>query len=976
MPRDIKDAQIANPLHGAVSGRQGTNVPVLEQDNFSIMRDVVPKAVGIFTGVMNTANEAAFKEGQADRAADAEHMSGAVDQTAALVAARSWLTRDAYEQGVKLQDFTETQFDVQQRIAQQASDSAEAGDSVEMFSNKIKVHMSRLNDKIHNSGMQGVARAAAQDQLLGYITASQEKYQSNLEAVTKDNNAKAAAKDNAAGVSTFAASSPAGAPIVLQNIWTMNSQRGLMLNRGEANLEASKLQAAAIESILEKANPTNRADVEKINHISAWMDSEGNTMDSAITEKIRGTIDKKMQQVRYMSDMNYGTAINRLQENFAATKQLDLDGINRTTAELTSAVLNEELTPKQAKAHFNTLSRLKVQANADAGKRPGWTVGMNPKQRAAVGVSDTEAATDAMAQIATNRPAGEVGNIAIHMGALTGNDKLIESGTKFMLKGFMPSINTYSASELANMDNTDAEVQFKALQTVFRGSVGKPALQQKLIASMPQGVERTALFNLLASNDVDGIPDLAGRYQQEKDAVTLAQAEGASFKVKFTKDWAREQQSVLGQTFNKGSSQIGYEPSEENLEIATRRIQTHYDQHADYLRTRGWHITNQDMAALALRSEGLLISMPQGEVPITPTAKGMFSGSVNGQYSDAKVSAVLVSLGQRLALDLGPNAQNQSLYGMVTRGFYSLTNPLSSGIDVDQVQYTVADAGVTVQAYTNEGTPIPGAKRFYPYGEVQAIAQKPMETTEAGNLAAQVGGELGKDPATPFVFGDVQREMGVMEGIRNDYIKGLEVKPLVIDQVMSGQPGERRVVEIYPDTGTFGGSNLVKAAIVKRIVRDEGFLSQPDATDKDRPDVITVGYGTRKQTYVDMFGESKYNEFVAAAANGRDDPKFMKMNDEFTSKFFQVHDLQGMLATAGEPALSPEVVESPVAVALATTSWHGPKSAWVLAKAIKHVRDGGEIDAAYAAVQSTKAYRDAGDKRAREMLDALESVAP
>ncbi len=298
--RDIKDAQIANPLQGSVSGRQSNNVPVLEQDNFSIMRDVVPKAVGIFTGVMNTANEAAFKEGQADRAADAQHMSGAVDQTAALVAERSWLTRDAYEQGVKYQDFTETQLDIQQRIKQQSTDSAEAGDSVEVFSNKIKKHLATLNDRVHASGLQGQYRAAAQDQLLGYIATTQKTYQGDLETVTTDRIKRGASQQSAAAVEAIAKSGgDLGAVLAhLQTNWINANNSGSMLDRKKSLSIASKNQAGTIENILAKVNPSSPQDNETVNGISIWLDQTPHGMDPDVVDQLRGKVDSTMQLTR------------------------------------------------------------------------------------------------------------------------------------------------------------------------------------------------------------------------------------------------------------------------------------------------------------------------------------------------------------------------------------------------------------------------------------------------------------------------------------------------------------------------------------------------------------------------------------------------------------------------------------------------------------------------------------------------------
>ena len=63
------------------------------------MKDVLPTLSKIADGVMGTANEEAFKQGQVDQASDMLNIGNTVDSAAALIQQSSWLTKEAYTQG-------------------------------------------------------------------------------------------------------------------------------------------------------------------------------------------------------------------------------------------------------------------------------------------------------------------------------------------------------------------------------------------------------------------------------------------------------------------------------------------------------------------------------------------------------------------------------------------------------------------------------------------------------------------------------------------------------------------------------------------------------------------------------------------------------------------------------------------------------------------------------------------------------------
>ena len=986
MPRDIKDAQIANPLQGSVSGRQSNNVPVLEQDNFSIMRDVVPKAVGIFTGVMNTANEAAFKEGQADRAADAQHMSGAVDQTAALVAERSWLTRDAYEQGVKYQDFTETQLDVQQRIQQQASESAEAGDSVEMFSNKIKKHLATLNERVHGSGLQGQARAAAQDQLLGYIATTQKSYQETREAVTTDRIKRGASQQSAATVEAIAKSNgDIGAVLThLQTNWVNANSSASMLDRKKSLTIASKNQAGTIENILAKVSPSNPQDNETVNGISAWLDQTEHGMDPDVVDQLRGKIDSTMQLTRGVNASTLADRGNALAESLSTGGALDVPSMVRLETDIRNAVATQRISTADGQTQLSALSKLRIKANKELGEVIS-AVDMPPQQRLAAGITDAKHAKSYgqyAAKLYANDPL-KVGPALIQQGVDFSNPTLITQGVGYLVNPLLTKTAGRTGAELAGEDNTEAEQSLRVITGLFNGNMSNTGLQGTLLKGMPEGDERTAFFNILAENKTLDIPTFANKFAEEKTRVKMLRESGAPAKIKFDSKFIDDQSSVFGQLGGLNSA-MGAEwfhaVTEETKVNQAAELTDHYKRNANTLKERGWNITSPAMAMAAMRSEGMLLRMPQGEIPMSTLGRQMFTGT-SGKLDEEKTQATLIELGERMIIDKGEYAQSQSLFSALTGGDLSPgdntiteiaqgnilpfvhvgmsnTSWLHRSLNIDNMRYEITDGGVTVQAYKDDGTPIAGAKHHYPAWEVREAVNKPLEPSAVSNAVASIPGRVA----------DWRREYITKQTSGNGP---------VIDKVMSGTYGDRELVEIYPDTQkVFGGSNYVKSAVHRQLYADENFIKTPRATDPARPEVITVGYGVTKSTYVDMLGEDKWNNYVKAASHGRDYPPFMQMHDEFFNAYFTRHSMSKLVDRAGLPPLDETVTDPGVYKTLASMNWHGPASADVFADAIKSVREGGEVDEAIARVQETPAYQQSKGARRTAILTALENYRP
>ncbi len=956
--RDIKDAQIANPLQGSVSGRQGNNIAVLEQDNFSIMRDVVPKAVGIFTGVMNTANAAAFKEGQTDRAADADFMGSTIDQNAKLIAKSSWLTRDAYEQGVTFQDFSETQVDTQARITEQSKISARDGDSVEVFTNKIKKHMARTNDKLHASGLQGPALAAAQDQVIGYISAAQKQYQADVEVATSNRLNTAAAKSNSVSFENIMSASRTGDIgelfSALSNTVTTNVAYGTAINPADGNNEGGKLSSGTITTVIDRVVPNDPRSVALLNNTSLWLEARNpdgssvHNLPPAQVKELNKTIRKKMGEVRDVNNATVNDGLNTFEENAKVGKgAIDGSALERFQEHVNTQVRDQLISVKDGIAASNRISTLRGANDARMGADSA-AFNSSALQRAASGVSNKTHADDYTAAWLKQNPtkAAALGLEQTRAGYKLGNPVLVTQGYKTMITPVLGAIDSKTPQELSETDNTEGEIGLQSMLYTYKSN---PSERAAMLGQIPDANRKQAFTNLLSRGEVTTLPDFAAKLAKEELVVKSNASSGISQRIKITPASLEESGSFWGQGgifANKSTSaEWGNTPDANTQATMAVALNDHLQQNIEYLQSKGENPQTPEAGMYAMINQGLVVRTEQGYVPIPASSKTLFTG-VNG-YDAQRAEATLAEVALQMRTRLGP-AFNNDMIG-------------TSEADLDNFQYKIYPngGGMDVMAMDSKGVLKGDAIQHFSEEDIQTIYNRPID---AGSLE-RAGSYLATVP-------------GNTAAAYKQYIEGQvgNGNPNPVASFMAGSAGDTDKVEVYKAGPSFGNNNSLKTSVMQDIFYKEGWLPTPKATDRDRPDLKSVSFGVTEDTYMDFFkSKPKWDQFVAAAGRGKDDPEHMRMFDEFTETFFERNNLPGVIARAG---FAPVTQYSPPAhqrgvSELATVMWHGPASANVYADAMMDIRGGGEVDAAVNKVMATKAYLQSGSDRQQSMIDTL-----
>ena len=115
---------------------QNTNVAL----GASVLPSVIQTAAEVGTSMLATAREKAYVQGQ-------------VDYYAKNIQEHSWLTQDAYEQGLRVSDFSEGMLTYQSKVKELARSSVEAGDSLSVFTDKMAPLIQDMQQRVQNTGL-------------------------------------------------------------------------------------------------------------------------------------------------------------------------------------------------------------------------------------------------------------------------------------------------------------------------------------------------------------------------------------------------------------------------------------------------------------------------------------------------------------------------------------------------------------------------------------------------------------------------------------------------------------------------------------------------------------------------------------------------------------------------------------------------------------------------------------------------------
>ena len=919
--RDIRQPgpQAPNALQGAGVGfstgasRLDPSVPDIQSSDFSVMKDVVPALAQITEGVMGTARENAFKQGRADQAADMLAIGNTVDSAAALIDQASWLTRDSYAQGVKVQQFTEGQLETQQEIANQARKSAEAGEPIEVFTQKIKPTLAKLNSQIVNLGLTGKAKDAAHDQLLAYVAVSQKAYQSQREAVAEEQYTKASNQTASAGFALLTATTGS---VDSAEAFRTNVNALFTVEEGfdpvKAPENVGKKTKAVLDGILANVNPISVADQERIAGYAAYLRSQDSiNIPQEYRAKMLTSIGVKQEEIMQTNELSLSNGLRDLETTYNSTGSVDPDSLQSSAASIMRQVQLGQLKVQAGNTALDRLHRLGLKADKEMGDK-ALIKGADINTRRAFGIKDVDQTAqwqqDFTKQAAFQGMPEKAGTLVVKAGLQFKNYDAVTKGHQQLVGSYASALTRNPTEFASNPDGlaqrTFLEDKQLATDNIVNNDPVSSSFQYKAWQTALGADGAAAMDSVMADPQVQTIEEAMQRYPMALDKIKEQRSTGGLGNVKF--NGASLESGMFGKMFGLKSTlgaELGKNADPELLAIKANQLQMLYNSNKADLITK-YSISDDKSAMKAMLAEGLL--------------------------TETKFGTAMMSNRTKLVLGSGSIPNQDSIDRVDTDIRTSMVNELGPGVEAspENILIEYRPSGATVKIYSNNT-----------FKDDTLIAQKSIPMVDLQRM----------DRQTQEIETRVNKPVGVM----TTYKPG----------------GAVTTTPTYEDDGTFG-SNSFKISALQRISADEGYFTAPAQVDPNDPRTVLVGHSVRVDLYEKMFGKEQKDAFVLAARDPSSAAYGKLYNDFLTEHFKQ---FPSVLKTSGLEVQG-LFTDSFSAEVLASTYYHGITSAQVMAEAMGELKAGGELKDAVRKVQGTSAYQEAGGQRQREMIQALEEL--
>lgn len=876
--RDVRQPgpQAPNTLQGASVGfstgasRLDPNVPDISSSDFSAMKDVWPAVAKITEGVMGTARENAFRQGQADQAADMLNIGNTVDSAAALIEQASWLTRDSYAQGVKFQEYSEGQLETQSEISAQIAKSVERGESIQEFSQKIKPSLAKLNSKIAAFGLQGKAKDLAIDQMLGYTVAAQKGYQAAMEVKAETIYRNGLNQNTASSLDLLTNTQSIGDVVdVLNNAYDKTSMATSTFDPANAADATAKQLTGLVSEFSTRVIEASPADAMRVTSAIAWLYNSDKAKQLPIDARTK-MLESLNSVQSNIHEFNYNQALSQIQSaetQFKTTGQFDPEFVQRAHNYINTGEVDQTISLKHARSLRSALGGFYIQADKDAAKRHVSLYGTGADIDAA-GISRRAAASDGLAailQMYNGQPDGYIA--AIGVGVDKGRPELVAKAASGAVNLFSTRLGK-STAELEQDEGAGlANNVFNSLGSTYKqlNAQGKFDLAEQLLAGFSDADQREAVR--IMWSDPGAVPALGTEssviYESLYSGLKASTAD--SYNQTITPETLED--GLFGKFSNALSADFNFAQSEPMLAWQANDIQEMYNNHAKhYFQANRIHFKKDDSGegvTRAMLREGFLLNTKTQVLAINPAQRMAMGGGVRA--SDDRVNAGLDSIAQDVI----------SRMGDVEPHLFSL---VKNKVDRENVHFKLTNNGIIVGVMDDKGRSI-GDYMHYTYGDVYKLS-----TPSAGVSVAWVGGI--NTAGTNF--------------------------------------------KVPADTGTFG-SNQLKQGILKHLFVQEGYHKNLKASDPSRPDVTTFGHGITPGAAKDVFkDDTKVQRFISLAKDPSS-PEYQVMYDEFINGYFDNFKDVAVKAGLPDPTLGSidnvreQLAHTEAYKAIADAMYHGGK---------------------------------------------------
>lgn len=843
MARDIKQQAIQGPLVGQLSGfanAQGYGVSV---DKSDFMRDSMPNLLSAVGKVMDIANTEAFRKGQTDQASDMLNMNNTVDSAAALIKESSWLTRDAYSQGVKYQEYTEGQLETQAAIQKQVAASVTNGDTIDVFSQKIKPHLASLNKKMHSFNLQGKAKELAQDQILAYTVNAQQQYQSAAEGRAKLLFDRGVAQEasGAIGMLTNAQSAD-------DVIGTLENTSKILTNTTAAFDPKTSVQATAsymagiVEEFSGRVVGASPVDAMRIDATLGWLYNSPEAKKLPLKER-SNMIDSMTKAQDKVHEFNYNQVnvqIDTAERSFREQGVFDSDMISNGLDYVADGEAGGTISTSHARALRKRLGNFYTAADKDTPKLHAYltATGAELDGQGLNRVTADKAMYAQMLNAASGHPMANMATIG--QGMLLNRPGLVQLGSKGAVQMFESRLGMSSEQLLEDEGAGVANEANKSMGDTFKKFIGdgRIDLAYKMLDAFQDPIQKEVMR--IAWSEEGPTPDLGTEFSMRYESLYNGIAAGGddNYNVTFTPDAIN--MGWLGKVSNAASSDRWYGQSDAMKEWQVRNIQETYNLHGKSLfkanRQRFAKDEDGSGAIRAMLSAGLLINTKTQVLAVSPQQRMSMGGGVAA--SDDRIIKGMDAIAEDAIVRVGK----------VEPHLFSL---VKNKVDRENIHIEVTNSGVIVGAMDDDGRTI-GSPMYYSHGDVYKLS------TPAADATVMYSGDIN---TAGFKF------------------------------------------KVEADDGTFG-SNTLKTSTLKHLFVQEGYHNSTRASDPSRPDVVTFGHGVTPSAAKDMLGESKAAKFEEAAKD-KGSEEYQKYFNEFTNSYFK--SLKGLSVEAGLPEPSNDV---------------------------------------------------------------------
>ena len=232
--------------------------------------DVQDPLAGVQSGLSNLLGKyAKVKQGN-----ETDFLEAMVDHAAGTIKEQSWLTPDAYTQGLAYSNFIDKQTKLTAALPQLAQETLDAGGDLDAFKTKMKPMLADLTKELENSGLEGEALLAAQKQNITFAASAMDTFQKNREVRLQQAVTAANYKTTNAAVGGWFASGANPQDLTGYLNGAFEQLKANNANSTDPIGVASNFISDTVKSLARRANPATPYGQQAIQGIAMFANSE------------------------------------------------------------------------------------------------------------------------------------------------------------------------------------------------------------------------------------------------------------------------------------------------------------------------------------------------------------------------------------------------------------------------------------------------------------------------------------------------------------------------------------------------------------------------------------------------------------------------------------------------------------------------------------------------------------------------------